>query len=234
MTTTTPLAEVLAGLSPDQLAELVRLAQQEPKLQQTTADPEPAKEAKKAKKAPRQEIKYYTEGELERLFAQITDTRDKAIFRVAYHRGLRASEVGLLQLEDLSMKDERLHVHRVKGSRGGPYHLTSVEIRTLRPWLKLRGSDPGPLFPSRQGRPIGQPRLDQLIKAYGAKAGLPAAKNHMHSLRHACATHLLNKGVSIDQIRDHIGHRSIKNTMVYADAGDRQRIERDRRLRSWE
>ena len=38
--------------------------------------------------------------ETDRLFRAITSERDRAIFRLAYHAGLRASEVGLLELRD--------------------------------------------------------------------------------------------------------------------------------------
>ena len=44
--------------------------------------------------------KYLTIAEIEALFAVIDDNRDRAIFRVAYLRGLRASEIGLLHLSD--------------------------------------------------------------------------------------------------------------------------------------
>jgi site-specific recombinase XerD len=37
-----------------------------------------------------------------------------------------------------------------------------------------------------------------------------------HSLRHACATHLLNKGFSLKEIGDHLGHRSPRSTQIYA------------------
>lgn len=46
------------------------------------------------------DIKYLTEDEISALFSVITSIRDQAIFRVVYHRGLRASEPRLLQLAD--------------------------------------------------------------------------------------------------------------------------------------
>jgi site-specific recombinase XerD len=37
-----------------------------------------------------------------------------------------------------------------------------------------------------------------------------------HSLRHACASHLLASGFSFKQIGDHLGHRSASSTAFYA------------------
>ncbi len=46
------------------------------------------------------EITFLTQDEVKRLFAAIKGKRDRALFSLAYHHGLRASEVGLLQTTD--------------------------------------------------------------------------------------------------------------------------------------
>ena len=98
---------------------------------------------------------YLTEDQVASLFEAIgDDVRSQAIFHVIYHRGLRASEVGLLQLEDYRPAAGRLLVRRLKGSRGGEYHLLPVERTWLNRWLRERGSRPGPLFVSRNHGPI--------------------------------------------------------------------------------
>src|SRR6266571_3520934 len=70
----------------------------------------------KPKKRKRKEIKFLTEDELARLFSVIHSVRDRAIFQMAYRAGLRASEVGLLQLRDYDPKADRIFIHRLKGS----------------------------------------------------------------------------------------------------------------------
>src|SRR3954466_2757734 len=117
-------------------------------------------------------IKYLTSEEIARLFSVITGIRDRAIFRVAYHRGLRASEVGLLQMSDYQPARGRLYVHRVKcgqADTSGEYLLTDAEVKALRPWLKERGDDPGSIFISRRRSPISQQMLDVLMKGYCTK-----------------------------------------------------------------
>lgn len=179
------------------------------------------------------EIKYLTTEEIDRFFAVIDNPRNLAMFRVAYHRGLRASEIGMLQLSDWDSQADRLRVRRLKGSRGGEFHLTKREVKALRAWLKIRGSAPGPLFPSRVGRAISQSMLDRWMKHYGALAGIPPEKRHCHALKHSCGTHLLERGENIEDVQDHLGHVNIQNTIVYARITNRRRQERDRRLRDW-
>jgi site-specific recombinase XerD len=45
----------------------------------------------------------------------------------------------------------------------------------------------------------------------------PSLKHHgPHSLRHACATRLINQGLSLKEIGDHLGHRDVEATRIYA------------------
>ena len=181
--------------------------------------------------------KYLTEAEIEALFSVIKNPRDRAIFRVAYHRGLRASEVGMLQLADyrapLTVKGSyaRLFVHRLKRSISQEYLLTLAEQTALRAWLRIRGSEPGPLFTSRNHAGIGRRRLDELMKKYAKLAGLPVELSHMHSLKHASGTHTLAILGNLEAVRDHLGHASLASTEIYAKFTRHE--ETGRALRGW-
>src|SRR5262249_23219372 len=83
--------------------------------------------------------RYLSEEQVDRFFSVIRDARDIAIFRVMYHRGLRASEVGKIQFSDWNRNQDRLRFTRLKGSNGGEYHLTAREVKALRSWLRIRG-----------------------------------------------------------------------------------------------
>ena len=91
-------------------------------------------------------MSFLSEEEIERLFGVIASIRDRAIFRLAYHAGLRASEIGMLQLRDYDPKAAKIFLHRLKGSNSGEHHLVREEAQALRAWLKVRGS------PRRTGR----------------------------------------------------------------------------------
>src|SRR5215472_573819 len=99
----------------------------------------------------RSTIKYLSQQEIGRLFAVINKPRDRAMFRLAYHRGLRASEVAGLQLSDVHLNEDKIEFSRLKGSKGGVYRMCRSERMAMHAWLKKRGTAPGPLFPSRHG-----------------------------------------------------------------------------------
>jgi integrase len=216
----------LSQLSPEQFEQLNNLVA-------TMQAASPTAPTPKRKARQKDTLKYLSEEQIDRFFAVIKDPRDVAMFRVIYHRGLRAAELGQIQLSDWNRDRDRMRFSRLKGSNGGEYFLTSREVRALRAWIKIRGVEPGPLFPSRRGKGISQQMLDVLMKRYGKAAGLPPELCHTHTLKHSCATHLLNRGESIEDVQDHLGHANIQSTLVYAKYSPKRRAEKDQRLRDW-
>ena len=77
---------------------------------------------------------FLTEEELDRLVAAARkhSVRDQAIFRVAFCKALRASEVGMLQLSDYDSRSNTVNVHRLKGSNSGTLPLFTAELAALR------------------------------------------------------------------------------------------------------
>ncbi len=176
---------------------------------------------------------YLEPEEIKALFAVISSNRDRAIFRLTYHRGLRAHEPGLMMLADFRDRDGLLFVRRGKGSVSRQFGLIKEELLALRAWIKERGTRPGVLFPSRQGGPVTRSRLDQLMKQYCRAAGIRAEKAHMHALKHSCGTHLSERGNSAADIQDWLGHRDSKSTDIYTHFTARRRAEAVERNRDW-
>jgi len=176
----------------------------------------PKPSERKATRARRSEtIKFLTLDETRRLFACIADKRNKAIFLIAYRHGLRASEIGLLRVDDLDLKRLRVMLHRLKGSLSGEHPLQADEARALKAWLKSRDTDSPILFPSRRNLPISRQMLDVLMKRYGVAAAIPKDKRHFHVLKHSIATHLLDAGAELRFLQDWLGHSNIQNTVIY-------------------
>lgn len=179
------------------------------------------------------EIKYLSESQIAAFFGAIKSHRDRALFRVMYHRGLRVSEIGMLQLADWDPVEGTLWVNRLKGSRSGRYRLVSIEAAALRAWLKIRGEAAGAIFNSRDHRPIGRSRLLKLMHSYCAAAGIPKDKAHPHALKHSCGTHVLAKLRDLTAVQDHLGHRSIQSTEIYARTTPETREEFAGKLKDW-
>ena len=193
--------------------------------------PRPPAAGRKKKKKPVPLIPL--EEEMHRFFKAIDSTRDRAIFRIMYHAGLRASEIGLLEMRDYSPRTDRLMITRLKGSNSGEHHLCREEARALKAWLKERGNTSGAIFPSRKGGPISRKRLDALVKVYAAAAKWPPKMRHCHTFKHACCTHLLSKGFNVEQVMDWVGHANIQNTMIYARVTNSRRDQMGKALQDW-
>ena len=99
-------------------------------------------------------IKFLTQDETKRLFSAIKNKRDKAIFLIAYRHGLRASEFGLLQKSDVNWKQQRIYVHRLKGSFSAEHQMQPDEVRILKSYLRSREDASPALFVSNRTTPI--------------------------------------------------------------------------------
>jgi integrase len=208
-----------------------------PKMAGNTRAGEPVKRPKK-RRSPKLPV-CLTIPEKDRFFKAIKSPRDRAIFGLCYFHGLRASEIGRLAYSDFrqgtSLNLDRLRISRLKGSVSGEYGIVPTAAQMLRSWVRRRGIEPGPLFPSRQKGPISRYRIFALMRRYCEIAAIPAEKRHPHALRHSTAIHLLSdKRESLMDVQRHLGHRDIKSTMVYLGAlSDEFNEARIRRLATW-
>src|SRR5712691_9974722 len=82
-------------------------------------------------RVPREKYTYLTKREVDLLFAQITDLRDRALFGAMYYFGLRASEVGLLLREYVNFRTRRIYIPRLKGGIPGEKVMTAACCRAM-------------------------------------------------------------------------------------------------------
>jgi site-specific recombinase XerD len=175
-------------------------------------------------------IKFLSQDEISRLFKVISNKRDKAIFLMAYRHGLRASEVGLLNIDDLDFQKQRVMIYRLKGSLSGIHLLQADESRILKSYIRDRKSESPTLFVSNRNLPISRKTLDVLIKKYGEKAKIPKDKRHFHVLKHSIATHLLDTGeAELRFVQDWLGHANIQNTVIYTSLVSKTRDKKARK-----
>lgn len=192
----------------------------------------PTPPPKKHRKSPKAAV-HLTPEEVEQFFAACKDPRDTAIFRILYHRGLRASEIALLQLSDWSPSTGRLQVHRLKGSHSLDYQLKPVEVKALRAWLRVRGSAPGPIFLSRNKRGITRWRIFHLMRRYCALAGIAPKKAHPHAWKHTCGTSNAEHGADLLDIKELLGHANVQNSAKYIDHSGKRRDRFSEKSKDW-
>jgi integrase len=89
-------------------------------------------------RVPRERYVYLTRREVDLLFDQIADLRDRALFGTMYYFGLRASEVGLLLREYVNFRTRRIYIPRLKGGVPGEKVMTADCRRLLQSYLQSR------------------------------------------------------------------------------------------------
>ena len=152
--------------------------------------------------------------ELVRLFTVTTNPKHRAVRMTAYAAGLRASELGRLQVTDIDSARMCLRVEQGKGNKDRYVPLSPRLLKHLREYWRHDRPQPW-LFPSRHlGRPMTRAGAAHIYKSSKQKAGIPKAGG-IHTLRHCYATGLLEAGVELPVIQRRLGHGSIRSTMRY-------------------
>lgn len=168
-----------------------------------------------------------TKKEIEALYRATDSTplgiRDTAMLSLYYGCGLRKSEGRNLNMEDILLDKNLVHVRQAKNYKERliplvPYSKVAVlnYMEYSRPLL-VRDINERALFLSRRGKRItgGQLycRLKQLLNIAGIIPDKPDAG--LHTLRHSIATHLLQGGMRLEDISQFLGHSSLDTTQVY-------------------
>jgi len=172
---------------------------------------------------PSEPPKYLRQEEVRRFLGAITGVRDRLIFLLVYLYGLRVGEVSLLRRCDVDLERSRIVVRRLKNGNWSERPLFSSARNLLRRYLaETPVEDDSPLFRGRRG-PLRKRQVQSLFSRYRDAAGLSRRKT-CHALRHSIATHLLDAGCSLEFVQDHLGHRSIRSTSIYARITDHRRL----------
>lgn len=159
----------------------------------------------------------------------ISDPRDRALFSLIYFYGLRVGEVALLTWGDVDLVRGRIVVKRLKGGAWAERPLFANAETLLKQFRSNEAVESqSPVFRGRHG-PLRKRQVQQLFTRYRDRAGL-ARHFTCHCLRHAIATHLLDAGVSLEFVQDHLGHVSIRSTSIYARISDQHRTALFREL----
>jgi integrase/recombinase XerD len=167
---------------------------------------------------------WLTRSEIQRLYGvtgtDVLGVRDRAMLSVFYGCGLRLQEGASLECSDILHDPKKLYVRRGKGYRERyvpiaekPYQAIRVYIEEARPELLQRPTDA--LFVgANKGHPITKQSLYIRIKGMVRKAAIPKRVG-THTLRHSIATHLLQSGMTLERIKEFLGHAALDSTQLY-------------------
>ena len=146
--------------------------------------------------------------------------RNRAILLLLAVYGLRSGEVRGFCLEDIDWTRRILRVRRSKTARLQEYPLTATTGKAIQRYLKTARPACAQKEPfltlHAPFRRLSTGALYHLTSSLLERLDIASSKRGPHALRHANATYLLNSGSSLKAVGDHLGHRSLSTTQVYA------------------
>lgn len=157
-----------------------------------------------------------TQKEIKELFAACETYKERCILSLCYGLGLRRSEVVHLTLEDVRFKTKLLYVRQGKNNKRRVIPMNKTVIKNLKNYLEKERK------PSKQtafilniyGRPMRGNPLNKALKKILERTTIKKEIT-LHCLRHSIATHLLENGLSVEFVRDFLGHKHLESTQIY-------------------
>jgi site-specific recombinase XerD len=171
--------------------------------------------------------RHLKDDQVTRLFAVITDVRDRAMFMVMLRCGLRVEEVAHLTVDAVEYGRRQIFVSSGKGAKDRVVYVSEDARSALLAYLAKRSSKAKGLFLVQKGlmrgNPISVRGIQKRIEYYARKSGLNVS---CHWLRHTMATQLLNADADLATIQDLLGHGQITTTQRYCRVAN-LKVQRD-------
>ena len=145
--------------------------------------------------------------------------RDRAMLELLYSCGLRVSELINLSYHNINLKEEFIRIHG-KGNKERVLPMGEVAIDYLMKYetnarsMLLKNGQSDSYFLSNRGSAMSRQNFFYIIKAYANQVGIEKPLSP-HSLRHAFATHLVQKGADLRSVQLMLGHSDISSTQLY-------------------
>jgi len=145
--------------------------------------------------------------------------RDRAMLELLYSCGLRVSELINLSYHNINLKEEFIRIHG-KGNKERVLPMGEVAIDYLMKYetnarpMFLKNGQSDSYFLSNRGSAMSRQNFFYIIKAYANQVGIDKPLSP-HSLRHAFATHLVQKGADLRSVQLMLGHSDISSTQLY-------------------
>lgn len=171
-------------------------------------------------KVPKKLPRPLSPAQIRALVGKAEDSRDVAFVETTYATGGRLSEILALDIEHLNI-DNSTVLLMGKGGVERLQPITAECVRALKAYLveraaylKRTGRDnERALFISREGR-LNRSSVQLMLSRLGKAAGIGHV--HCHQLRHSLGSFLRSRKMDLLDIKEILGHASVKSTEIYA------------------
>ncbi len=153
----------------------------------------------------------------------IQGLRERAILSLYYGCGLRSSEGINLNVNDILLDKQLVHVRKAKNSRARYVPFVSSQKQDFKLYLQhcrssMVEAEQNAFLINNRGKRISSTATAKVLKSLIIKTENEALKDKkigLHTLRHSIATHLLESGMGIENISQFLGHQRIRSTQTY-------------------
>jgi len=158
-----------------------------------------------------------TTEEIKQLYDISETYREKAIIGLFYGCGLRRNEGVALNVKDISFNSSLLYVREGKGNKRRVVPINEKVKDDFKNYLyneRFAMTNETAFITNGRGKRTSGNSYNITIKALIQRAEIPKEIS-LHNLRHSIATHLLENGLSVEYVRDFLGHKHLEATQVY-------------------
>lgn len=164
--------------------------------------------------------------EITQLFEATQNSKEIAILHLFYSLGLRRTEAENLNTSDIHFTQNLLYVREGKGVKRRVIPMTEKVKKELKTYLetiriKQTAKDQEAIFLNTNYTRMKGDQYNKILKKILQRTAIEEEIT-LHHLRHSIATHLLENGLSIEFVRDFLGHTHLEATQIYTKVVDRQ------------
>jgi integrase/recombinase XerD len=172
------------------------------------------------KKTSKNERIIFTQEEIQLLYKACQNIQETIIVHLCYGCGLRRTEVELLDIKDINFEQKLLFVRKGKGKKRRVIPLTEAIVNDLKDYFTtteiIRKENQESFLINPNGTKMRGNTIYDLFKKLLKRTQNINHQNYcLHSLRHSIATHLLENEMSIEMVRDFLGHSQLVSTQIY-------------------
>lgn len=162
----------------------------------------------------------FTQQQIQILYKSCEKLQETIIVHLCYGCGLRRNEAELLKTKDINFEQKLLFIRKGKGKKRRVIPLTETILKDLKKYFHqteiYRAEKQDSFLINENGNAItGNTIYETFKKLMKRTKGINEDNYCLHSLRHSIATHLLENEMSIEMVRDFLGHSQLITTQVY-------------------